>query len=367
MAVATKRIPLWGPYAVMLLLVGVLSYTKPKHNWDLVEYVAAASAGGNFEEIHRLTFAAVRTEVAREHFVEITTANEFRKDLYRNPAHLGEVMAFYSVKPLFIAAIRGLHLAGIPLVHAAMLVPILSYLFLGWVLWKWVGWPAYLMMIGPPILGLVRLITPDALALAVSAAALYLICERGLLAVGTALLLLCIWCRPDTVIFAGFIFLALWAVHKINLGAFCLLSMLALVSYWAISHFSGNPGWSALFESSFIRPIVAPLDQTSYITPRLYAVTALRNLVGLESESALFIFVLLGAIAIRLHRSAIYRAITWATFPAIVAHYLGFPTLEMRFFAPMFLFQLTALISSLGPFAAGCSGEGQPSATLIKT
>jgi hypothetical protein len=149
-------------------------------------------------------------------------------------------------------------------------------------------------------------------------------------------------------IYSGLIFFALWLLRRLDLIEFCVLSVLALTSYWMITHFSGNFGWSVWFKYTYTSAGVAfPGEEIVHITPQFYIQTALYNLHSLEFrnvtpndmvQSSLVLFVLFAALAIRFHQDQVYRVLTVATLPAIAIKFLVMPSLYPRYYAPMYLF-----------------------------
>jgi hypothetical protein len=348
-------------YAGMISLVAVLSFIRPYHNGDVVAYVATAiifrsNSNPDFVEIHRKAWATVKSSIPASHFQMLSNSPWTPK----NSAIFGEFLPYYAMKPLYVIAMEGLNVLGVPLVRAAVIISILSYVGIASLLWKWIGWPAFVVMIAPPAIAMARVEQPDALNLLLAMTGFYLICERRRYGFGSLMLLMCIWCRPNMVILSGITFFALWLAKKVDLNGFVLISVLALGSYWSIMHFSGDYGWSVFFERYFDN-LATPGEAVVHITPGIYIKNALESLHSLEFQnvyppteavqSSLLLFVLFGVLAIRFHTDQVYRVLTLATLSAIAVSFLCLPTLYFRFYAPMYLFLTVSFISSLKPLA----------------
>ena len=344
-------------YAAMVGIIAVASFLRPYHNGDMVPYVAnviaiESKSSSDFQEICRKTDALIKDSVPASHYQTIgRTCDEF------SSRSLAEALPWYSVKPLYILAVEALHIFRVPLVRATVLVSILSYIGLAWLLWTWIGWPAFILMIAPPIIANVRVEVPDELNILLTMVAFFLICVRRKYVWGSAVLLICIWCRPDMLIFSGLSLFALWLTKKIDLVEFGAFSAVALASYVAITHFSGNFGWAVLFKNSFtVAGVPLPGEEVVNITPRFYIQTLLDHLHSLEFQnvtpqeqvqSSLLLLVLLAALAIHLHRDRLYQVLTVVTLLAIAAHFLSMPSLYPRWLAPMYLFLMVSFICSL--------------------
>ena len=365
------------PYAAMIIVISTLAFIRPYDNADMVGYIACTIPSNDFQQINRDTYSALESSVVPRHFRLLTGLNPGEQNRHAKSTELAEVQLFYSIKPLYIIAIQVLHLFGISSVRATYLISALGYLGAGWLLWKWIGWPAYVVMIAPPIIGLVRYSTPDGMNLLLAMTGFYLIGERRWYVRGAAFLLVCVWVRPDMLILSGLTFVALWLTRKIDFVELCTLSVLAVISYWTIMHVSGNYGWSVLFAHSFYSAahVTTPGEQIFHITPQMYITTFFNNLRPLELvnltdigavQSGLAIFVLLATLAIKRQRDPVYRALTLATLFSMAIHYLLFPSPDFRYFAPMSLFQVVSFVCSFEPNGEAVSTEGGEAGSILK-
>jgi hypothetical protein len=330
-------------YIALVMIFGLAAYLRPRQNFDMVPYMGSAVAS-TAEATQKTVYDDLRASVPPESYKDLTSGTPYEADCFSNPYHFAEVLPFYSVKPLYVLGIGVFHRLGFSLSKSTVLVSIVSFFALALLLWRWIGWPAFLLIITIPVAPLIRMSTPDALNLALVMWSLSLIINNRTLA-GTILLLLAIWSRPDTTILAGTVFLALLLLRRIRLADFAVFSTLALGSYWAINHFAGNYGWAVLIHNSLFGPITSPGEIVLKVSRPLYLSIAASGLRYLEHGETM-IFVGIALLAWRFHESKVYRSLIAACLGAVVLHYLGFPLLDMRYFAPMYLFFLVAGITA---------------------
>jgi len=365
-----------APYAVMIGVVAALALVRPYHNADMVAYIGSAIRSNDFEEIYTRTYTTLKASVPPHHFDELTVS--YSADQGVNAIRFGEIIPFYSIKPIYVLAVQVLHFFGIPFVLATVLISVLSYIGVAWLLWKWIGWLAYVVVIGPPLIGLVRYSTPDGLNLLLAMLAFWLICERRSYFWGSTILLVCVWCRTDMVILSGLVFFSLWLIKKIDVAEFGVLSALALASYWFINHLAGSFGWATLFAYSFLGggAFTPPGEAIIHVTPKIYITTAFENLHALELlaytnigliQSGLFLFVLFAVLAIRFQEDQVYRTLTLASLTAMVVHFLCLPSPDFRYYAPMCLFQTVSFICSVKPLEGKISWPGWKAAMRAST
>ncbi len=220
----------------------------------------------------------------------------------------------------------------------------------------WCAIFAGLIIVGPPIFAISRLATPDSLELAVIAIALYLLLETSRTVLGSALLLLAIWVRPDALILVGMLLCMLFFLRRIDFTEWATFSVLALVSYFLIQISAGSYSWSVLFHNSFSAPLTEPRNAIVHISARNYFVTLAQNGWNLSKSSSLALILLSGVIALLLHRCPSYRYITGAVLVFLMVHFLLYPSVEYRFYAlPSLFFPLSLVLA--------CSSHFQTTAT----
>jgi hypothetical protein len=338
------------PYVCFFLLLSAWAVVQPQYTWDLVGYIGASVDSPNAEAIHRATFDAIRPISSNK---DIQPDNPYRADVTANPYHFAEQLPFYSIKPIYVALIRGFHRLGLPFPKAAVAISAVSNFLLALLLWRWLsaylsGLPLLsvctLILLSPNILGLARWATPDCLATFVAALAMYLILERRLYFWGCSLLVLNVWVRTDALVLAGIIFVVLLLRGKLDIAQFASLSMLSLASYFAINHYAGNYGWPVLFYNSFLGGLTAPGEALIHISRSAYSHQVVRGAYLWLISGSFALYLLLGGLAIWLNRSSMYSDMIVGILTARALCYVLYPNGDQRYTAVLFVVVPIALV-----------------------
>jgi hypothetical protein len=336
---------------------------QPQYTWDLLGYIGCSVDSTDPKTIHRAVFDAIRPVSSSP---EIQVDNPYRVDVAANPYHFAEQLPFYSIKPVYVALVKVTHGAGLPFPKAAVAVSAAANFILAVLLWLWLG--AYLggwtlaaacslIMLSPNVLALSRWATPDCLATAVAAIALYLILERKGYFWGSSLLVVNVWIRTDALVLAGIVFATLLLIRKLDVVEFASLCILALGSYFAINHFSGSYGWAALFYNSFLGGLVAPGETVLHFSRNAYLHQIIRGSFLWLIYGSFALYVLLGGLAICLTRSVMYSYMIVAVIAARVVSYMLYPNGDQRYTAVLYVLVLVSLVIAVRQ-ALGLVTEG---------
>ena len=341
------------PYLAFFLLLSVWCVKQPQYTWDLLGYIGSSVDSTDAKVIHHIVFEAIRPVASSP---EIQVDNPYRVDVAANPYHFAEQLPFYSIKPIYVELVKLIHRAGVPFPKSAVAVSAAAYFVLAVLLWQWLGsylsrWSLVgactLIMLSPNILSLSRWATPDCLATAVAAIALYLILERDLYFWGSALLVVNVWIRTDALVLAGIVFAALLLLRKLDLAQFASLSVLALGSYYAINYFSGNYGWAVLFYNSFLGGLTTPGETILHFSARAYVHQLVRGSFLWLIYGSFGLYVLLGALAIWLSRSVVYSCMVIAVLAARIVSYALYPNGDQRYTAVLYVLVLASLVIAI--------------------
>jgi len=338
------------PYLGFFLLLSAWAVLQPQYTWDLLGYIGCSVDSTDAKVIHRTVFEAIKPVSSSP---EIQVDNPYRVDVAANPYHFTEQLPFYSIKPVYVVLVKLVHREGLPFPKAAVAVSAMSNFALAALLWQWLG--AYLtgwslagactlIMLSPNILALSRWATPDCLATAVAALALYLIVEGNRYFWGSALLVIDIWIRTDVVVLAGIVFAVLFLLRKLDLADFASLCVLALGSYFAINHFAGSYSWAALFYNSFSGGVVAPGETVLHASRSAYLHQVVRGSFLWLISGGFALYVLLGGLAIWLSRSAIYSSMIVAVLTGRTVSYALYPNGDQRYTAVLYIVVLVSLV-----------------------
>jgi hypothetical protein len=341
------------PYLAFFALLSVWAVLQPQYTWDVVGYVGASIANSNPELTYRLTFAEMRPILANAANAEVQPDNPYRADVVKNPYHFAEQIPFYSIKPIYVDLIRGVHRSGLSYPKSAVAISAISSFALAILLWFWLspylaGLPLVacctMIMLSPNILALVRWATPDCLATFIAALAFYLILERKLYFWGCAALMCDIWVRTDALVLAGVIFFVLWVRGKLDFTQFGSLCVLSLGSYFAINHFAGNYGWPVLFFNSFLGGVTAPGEAILHVSKSLYIHQVVRGAFMWLIGGSFALYLLLGGLAVWLNRASVCSDMVVATLVTRVICYFLYPNGDQRYTAVLFVLIPVALI-----------------------
>jgi hypothetical protein len=341
------------PYLGFFLLLSAWAVLQPQYTWDLLGYIGCAVDSTDARVIHRVAFDAIRPVASSP---EIQVDNPYRVDVTRNPYHFAEQLPFYSIKPAYVGLVKVIHRAGMPFPRAAVAVSAGANFLLAALLWQWLGiylsgWSlaaaCSLVMLSPNVLALSRWATPDCLATAVAATALYLVLERKLYFWGSALLVIDVWIRTDELVLAGIVFAVLFFCRKLDLAQFISLCVLALGSYFTIDYFAGSYGWAALFYNSFLGGLATPGETVLHVSRSAYLHQVVRGSFLWLIYGGFALYVLLGGLAIWLSRSAMYSYMIVAVLAARVVSYALYPNGDQRYTAVLYVLILVSLVISV--------------------
>jgi hypothetical protein len=280
-----------------------------------------------------------------------------------SPEHLGQLEPLYAIRPLYLEMIEAVARPGVPIQRAINLVSVFSLFGIGMVLLGWTHRPFYcaLVMATPAVSGLGRIGTPDALSSLLLLSSTWAL-VRGRLFPGILLLLVGIWSRTDNILFVILILAWLAGSDKLSLLQAAVLSLTGVASVVVINHFSGNYGWSVLFQYSFIGGR-SPAEIAGHIGLRDYILVVGRGVAGIGGQEVA-LWTLLGVAAWRwLPKSLPSRQVLMPIAMAAIVRFLLFPTPEDRYFAWAYLTVGASFIEAIGnsPYFPRISSASRPS------
>ncbi len=256
-----------------LVLGRTIARARPQYNWDMLAYMALALEWQLDDpvEIHERTYAAARAELPPLAFQSLLLPGVMQQR-YQDAQAFQEHIAFFRARVLYTGIVSVLHRAGVPLAKATHVVSLgawalLALLGLWWTSRHLPFWAAVLVSLGlahaPPLLNVASYSTPDALATAVTAAALYAVLERRSWLAGAVLALLALSARTETIVF-----LVLWTGASVALDrvqrppskALALFLAASLAVYLGLASFSGEYGWWPIFQVSFVEKTLHPSE-----------------------------------------------------------------------------------------------------------
>jgi len=365
-----------GDLAAFLVYVLILSgaaihlYRTPIYSMDSIQYMGNALLMEERDpvRIHQRVYDDVRRSVPRAEregllgHVEGTTADyaESRRTRAANPYRYAEFLPLFAIRPLYNQTLWLVSKTGMGLVRSGVVISVGSYFVLGILVFVWLTkyirpWFALavstLLFASPPLMGLGRETTADALATLVAFAALYLIFEKHRVVAGMTLLLASIYFRTDFVVLAGPVILACWWERRIDLWKAAVLAAVAVASVVCINYFAGDYGIKMLYYRNFVGVPIAPGELTVQFSFRDYA-AAFRTGVTLAANSFFLPFLLLGTIGMVSRRMRVLFAVTLAY---VALHFLVLPNWQERWVGVFYL--------AMGICAAATAGLGERETT----
>jgi len=381
------RLGLIGAAVLTLALAIAVLAAGPKHNWDMIPYIACADrlADGPADAaaLQADAYAAVRAAVPPATYRELTDpigwANTYRQTVAADPDAFAETLPVYCYKLAYVAAIAGLSALGVAPPSAAFLVSAAAAAAAALLLGLWLG--RRIGAIGPAVLivavlgGLyqtARYATPDAM-LALFVIGGLIAYTEGRVKGGAAILTAALLVRLDAIVYLG-VYLAIAGLgvlrrkRTLQARATALLPLagfaaLGLGVYAAIGAWIQPPGYRAVFVHSFIAniPMLASADPPLAFATYLEVLGA-RSLEVLARGAKLPALVLLTLAAVALARDgerASRRAAQAAAIAlaAMTAHFVIFPWYSTRYYAGHLAIMTAAALVALQPVVAAASAR----------
>ena len=321
-------------YALVALGVCVWASKRPACNFDMFAYIASVEAmkGKSSPEIFSKTVQALPalTSAQREDLFSVA----YRRDVLSNADHLGLALPFYTTKPLYVETIRVLEEVTKSAILPVILVSIAGYVGIAVLVWLLVGRQSVVLaaaiIVQPVLLQSVQLQTPDAFSTMWLVLGLFLFMGNRNLP-GILVLLGTVWVRPDSIVYVGCIFAALYFDKRIDTLGFGVASVLALASWFTISRF----GYSStiLFYNTFVNPVADPTALQFQVTPGIYLHVVYSSLkaMWLDHAALLLLLVIVGWA----YKPG--RMILLACAVGAVVHFVLFPSSEDRFYLLLYV------------------------------
>jgi hypothetical protein len=364
-----------------LVALGIAGYAvyRPAGNADLIHYIAVVHQwqGATGADLNAQTYADLEAFLDDEQFTDITGGrgiSELGRDAYlrtikADPEALRQQLPFYSVKPLYPALMAGLSMVGIPLGLASVLISAAAYAALILLLFRWASrhvaaWPSVLLVtliaLSAPFWVLARLSTPDALALLITTAALYVLLEWRRPGLALGILLVATLARPNAVVvlFAIATIAALARPAsgiRIDWTRAALAAVAGAALYLGLTIWSGNYGYATLFYHAVVAYLPFPAEGPPPLAIGEIARIYVFRFIGL-STSPVPIFLLLGALAMRARVGSLAETRADGPSLAILAMvatmavtWLSYPNEPERILVSPFLLITIVLVCSVVP------------------
>ncbi len=122
--------------AGLLLAASIYASQRPYYNWDMFPYMALASrcASTPFAETHAQVYHEAERLLPAPDYRAISQRQPVLRD---NPDAFEDVLKYFSIKPGYLLMVRLAYLLGLDLVTSTYLPSVISYFFIGMLLFFW--------------------------------------------------------------------------------------------------------------------------------------------------------------------------------------------------------------------------------------
>jgi hypothetical protein len=347
---------------VFILMLSVLTISKPVYEWDLLAYMGNAMRAiqdMSLATLHEKVYSAVIGGVPADDFARLLDSPS-RLTLSEDPVAFGQTIDFfYDARVVYIHVMSALLSVGIKPVFAfyffSTLCVVVSYLLLTRLIPVTVPMGVHIVtpfvVLAFGLMYVARLATPDALA-ALCTIVLYFLLLRNRVYLLLMLFPLTIFIRTDLILLVGlfhFYFLIFNRAPKLLVLCSALLTICA---YLVLNHYivQADP-WSSLIGYNFGEKPTHPAEYVFPITPGDYFNYLQIGILSFSYTPMVFVFVVFtiaGTILLtasyvassgkasmtQLHKDLLFLFLS--SFVYFVLHFLLFPVSWLRFFAAQY-------------------------------
>ncbi len=346
-----KRI-LVSAYLAIAIGLAWYAFIHPYYNWDLIPYVAVVLSYDESDPrvVHQRAYEEVRRSVPDQAYAELT-GGPYRREMEANVPFFTQQLPFYKIRPLYTGLILLGHRAGIPVVKAALCASVLPGLLICAVILVWMlryfdaAWASALSVLVAGASGVTeasRIATPDALSSALLIGSALLFTGGKHARPAAALLVLSVLARTDNIL-PALLLLGYFRFFGENGGAMRWLdhlvsSVLCIVAYLGTAGLAGGYSWAVVFHHTFLRRLGNPAEFHSGIGVAEYLRVVGRALIeGIMEDRSFYFFSLCALITVMLapragRRAAGHRGLAILMMLGVAAHFVLFPSLNVRFF-----------------------------------
>lgn len=363
-------LPLAYPLLMILLLpAAIYIYKNPAYNFDMLGYMALVikmDQPDSIEQIHQTTYSVARENLPVEEYSKLTQTPSYRKKFEVEASEFEKILPNYVVKPLYLWTCWLFYKTGISLPMATVLPSIISYFFLGLLLFHWLGKylnvagaliGTSLLMYSTFITAIARLSTPDLLSAVFLLSGFYFILERKNLLWMFIFFLLSILTRADNIIPCFFIIAFLSFSKKwksINRKQFLVMTACFVVCYVSIILPVRQFGWSIFYYSEYVKHIDYSRDFDQPITLSSHLSLAYSKLVTAFVSTSFTFFAFLGLLVL-VNRKISLRNISFDQSFLLLLGFIGLfkflllPDLSDRFYIGFYLMIIILLVRRFFP------------------
>ena len=329
-------------YFIFAGAVAVHCYRNSMFDIDLLSFAGnvALFDTSDPERVHAIVYAAPLTAHLRGTDTDDPQARILRRrasDAYYSALYL----PYFSVKPLYIAAMEAVHKTGASVIDASRIVSALCFFGIAIAVWMYTGSPLSLaILILPEVMVLGQANEPDGMSTMLLLFGLWAVILKEV-NLGILPLIAAVWVRPDNAVLCVIILVLLWSSGKLDWKQAGILLALTVVSVAFISHF--GYGWRSLYSHTFLGG--EPGD-VAHFTGADY-VQALGRGMRDALHSSAPVYAILWAMCLVQVRGPELRRVLWLVGLFSLARFLTFPNYEPRYYGLFFIITAAAAVRSI--------------------
>jgi hypothetical protein len=342
----STRANMLGSVLVVLYcsIIAIIALGFPLANWDMIPYTALAQAtpGQDMASIHASAYDTVKQAVSPGDFLQLTEDRRYRIAQYASSDAFATMLPMYEVKWLYIEAVRAV--AGfMGVIQAERAINSVAMIAVGLMITFWLNANRALVYAPIVIAGLAlcdigtvaRITTPDMLAGAFVLGAI-LALQRKQSLIGSVLLMAAVATRPDHVLLAGCVAVALVLANR-DWRSATLIIVPSLAAFALVSNVDNYPGWWThvyLTQIEYVPTLEGFRPQFSLATYIFAVVKAGSRAIAEEGWPVLLLMLILGSAWVihKIENAPRHdMALIIALLVAVMGKFLIFPINEGRF------------------------------------
>lgn len=254
--------------ALLLTAISWFAWVNPIYTWDAVPYVATAVSTGadDPDAIHASTYELLRESLDEAQFNSLTTG-DYAGAMYGDAENFASQLNMYRIKPLYVAGLRGLALAGVNPLDGLILLSLVPGLLICLLMFMWLRnlaspLPAAIVVIlfsiGARLFDLSRVPVPDNLSSLAVLVGLWCLLAQRWTAAAVICLCLSIWVRTNNILFvAPLLLLLCWNAYRrrgesadaASLNWYAGGLAVSVISYFGISARYDHDWWRLFYHT----------------------------------------------------------------------------------------------------------------------
>ena len=298
------RIALPFSFLAMAIYAIALCVYEPRHNWDVIGYIAAAKSleQADVEAVHEFTYAELRNVLPASTYESLVHGRDaatlqYEYAISTDVSAFKEQLPFYQIRPIYVGAVYLLYKSGLDIEFATRLisgVAVAAGLLVLYLLARaFLPTPLAYALLPLALLFRVMLLavlsTPDGLAFCavMLSAYLYLRAQHNALLIVLPLML---GVRTDLILFTMPLLIAMLFLNKplrrniiFSIGSSAAIYAF-IVTYWK------NPGWTTFFYCSTVQRCTHPISSPPTLKLYNYIHTLADGVNGLRFDPACFLY-----------------------------------------------------------------------------